>query len=862
MLLLSPTTARVSVLRSSIICRNQKSATFLADKLPEATGIVMDNLALGGLTPNTRHGKTEVLAKWRGKGSFGIRRSFADSGHCLHFPSRFQFGPLRCVGSYKHLGTWITLDLNPLKEFRSRLGQAHATVTAHKAAIFSNRALSIKTKFQLFDSLVASGLFYNSATWMPLSERHLKTFVQGVLKLLRRIAILHFGIMAREWNESILLLRLGASHPTTCLRCCRLSLLSHLVHSGGDDVWAAVQQFRPWVALLEDDIRWLQAQRKHPLPFGELCHDWSSWSLYIGESGPRWKAVIQQARKHALGQQMLRAEWDEWHREAVSILLHEGGLPKPLVASSSSEEHYCLRCEAIFDSKSAWAVHCFRKHGRRTDARRVAQGQVCGHCLTAYASHAALIRHLTYSKSCKRALVRRDAVVEHQPSVNSRHELHTRPAIWDPHMRAEGPLCEMLPANEFDDLTVYQFQLLFQLRELQVQFSRAKQEQIEVLIKDLLRTTSLHQSELEEVLVCWWQAELVPADSTPWLQAVVEILGKLCSSYFFTTSSVETTRSADASFIEAWLRAPPSLQTVQRPLRYRPILMGHLFSGRRRENDLQHALERLSMPGNHTSSILSIDIIFSERTGNLMCPQVQHVFRQAIAANMLVVLFAGPPCETWSRARLRGGVKDKGPKAVRSATSLEALATLSLRELTQVSLGNSLLGIAIRLAILMCICGGLFVLEHPSTPPEGDAPSIWKLPLLRLCMTFDQVQYVEILAGLFGAISAKPTTFLIFNGPPRARDLMMKFRTRETVPMNTTIGRNDRGEWNTAVLKEYAAGLCTALAQVALRYLELRGSEDHLCTLPSDVQAAFHDLIVGLDFTAERGPDFHPASLN
>ena len=264
----------------AIILRHP-SSSFLAERLPEAAGHVVDRLALGGMAPNMGQGKTEIMAAWRNKGSFAIRRQIAADGHVLHTASKLVTQPLRFTGCYKHLGTWITCDLNPLKEFRSRLGQAYATITQHKTAIFSNRALPLSTKVLLFDCLVASGLFYNSATWMPMSDRHMKVFTQGVVKLFRRVAILHFGICARDFPERILLLRLGVLHPSVYLSCERLRFLGQLLTSGGDDVWAAIQQFDLWGSLIATDVQWLQNQRRHPLPFGVLREDWSSWSHYI-----------------------------------------------------------------------------------------------------------------------------------------------------------------------------------------------------------------------------------------------------------------------------------------------------------------------------------------------------------------------------------------------------------------------------------------------------------------------------------------------------------------------------------------------------------------------------------------------------
>ena len=298
----------------------------LYDLLQKASGALLDRLAIGGMTPNFGSGKSEVLASWKGKKSVALRRKIAEDGHQFVASSRFVAVPLRFVGSYKHLGTWLQVNLQPLKEFKSRFGIAHATLTSLKTTVFKNSALPLSKKMALFDSLIASAVFYNSATWMPLTPRHQKVFDSGVIKLFRRVAILHFGFHARDWLECHLLEQLDVLHPAVYLRGCRLRYLSHLLTSGGDDIWALIQQFEPWRQLVVADIQWLQSQRRFPLPYGSLIEDWSSWSLYILESPTRWKAIVSKACDHARFQQSIHAHWVSWHRDLAHVLIQDGGL--------------------------------------------------------------------------------------------------------------------------------------------------------------------------------------------------------------------------------------------------------------------------------------------------------------------------------------------------------------------------------------------------------------------------------------------------------------------------------------------------------------------------------------------------------
>ena len=838
----------------------------LYDLVQQAARKLIEKLTLGGLAPNYGLGKTEVLATWRGPQSVKLRRQIAQDGYVMSIDSALCPTQLRLVGSYKHLGTWLQVDLLPVKEFRMRFGIAHSTLTSLKISVFRNSSLPLRKKIMLFDSLIASGLFYNSATWMPLRPSHQRLFNIGYGKLLRRVAILHFGFFARDWSNERLFEQLDVLPAELCIRASRLRYLGHLLTAGGDDIWSMLQQHFPWVEMLVDDIKWLQAQRRFPFPFGSLLDDWSAWSLYILESPKRWKRVVAQACCHARVQQTIKTHWAAWNDELVEILIDFGGVTPPVKGLDCSQEHYCVRCSKVFSTKAAWAVHCFRVHQRFSPSRLVAQDRTCGHCLTLYPTHTSLINHLRYAVSCRVALLERQAFVDPQPSINSRIEIDQRPLLQAPPTRTEGPQLPSLNRHEgFLDFSVHQMSLLFQVRDLFLRFPSLSSVELGChLLKEVLQQTTLHQSEIEQVLLWWWHQDLlgvVDGQFCAWATCVQDFLGKLCASFFFEPPASCDPRCAGEDQLTEWCSQIPVIFVVQRPLRYRPVVMGHLFSGRRRPNDVQEALESLSLPRGHDHMILSIDIIFSEEAGNLLDPSVFRTFREAIVQGLLIILYAGPPCETWSRARLRGWI-DGGPKPVRSLHSLRGVCPLSLKEASQVDIGNELLGVAVRLATWLLIYGGMFVLEHPAIPPEPEAPAIWKTPALRFLRAQKQAQFFFINAGDFGAPSTKPTAFLVLNGPAKARDILLRHRVSRSVPLRSSIGKGTDNQWLTSVLKEYPPALCSGLAQLALEHVRGRDSQSSLLPLPDEAVQKFRDLVVGFDLDAQRGPDFHPVFPN
>ena len=693
----------------AVVVRHQNPAHLL--KMTQATaGFLFDSISSAGLCPNMKPGKTEVMINLRGSGSVQLRRRFVQEGQFLPTTSRWIHEPLRVVASYKHLGVWLLANGSIRKELKVRFGSAHQLMTQLKPSTFANKGLSLRTKVRLFDCLIVSSLLYNAATWQPFDLRLAKYYHVGFVKLFRRLAILHFGIDAREWNERCLLHELQVLAPELYLSAARLRHLLHLIQNADIDVWAMLQQVPAWWNLVEADLQWLQSQRRYPLPFGTLFEDWDSWQSFIVASPMRWKQIIRRALKHATLQCEINVTWDAWHADVVRTFEEVCPVPEMPAAPPASSKHYCIQCQQLFASKSAWATHSFRKHGRMTSARQVAGDTQCGSCLKTYADHPSLIRHLTYSKKCQSFLSRTGAFTASQPSVNSRTQQPDF-EFRTPFMRGEGPLQPSpLVFDPFADLHEWQKSLSEQLDILYDSVTDALTvEQLFQQIILILKTSLLHQDEIVHVFALWSSERLrsgVPFDRL-WRETLDLLVSRLCAALFLDGAEglASNRPSRDVhEVLETWLAKGTTVPSVPRLLRYSPLAMAHLFSGHRRSGDIQSVLESALLPAGFEGLVLSIDIIFSERWGNLLRADTYDYFVKSIKAGHLVVIFAGPPCETWSRARLHGA-EDGGPQIVRHAASLKGLTALTLREGRQVLVGNQLLGVAVKLAFMQLVEG-------------------------------------------------------------------------------------------------------------------------------------------------------------
>ena len=138
------------------------------------------------------------------------------------------------------------------------------------------------------------------------------------------------------------------------------------------------------------------------------------------------------------------------------------------------------------------------------------------------------------------------------------------------------------------------------------------------------------------------------------------------------------------------------------------------------------------LQGDFVIHVASLDIIVDKINGNIADPTVQQFWFRGIAQGWIVGLLAGPPCETWSRARAVQyfDVSRRTPRVVRTGEDLWGLVQLSLSELEQVCRGNLLLCFTLEAFVRLAEHRGFAVVEHPLEPDEPELASIWRLPIV------------------------------------------------------------------------------------------------------------------------------------
>ena len=858
------------------------TAQLLINKLTYVGGVLFDHLERAGMQVNFGAGKTEAVLDIRGPGALDIRKElYRHHPPMLEFPSRD--GPkrfCRLVATYKHLGTVFSHRGRLLPEIRHRLGQARQAFRKHRKMIFSNVNLPIKTRTQLFVTLVLSVLQFNIAIWPALSNNEHQAFAKGVQALYHSLAYAFWGKDVYTWRVEKVSETLGLSQTDILLRNARLRYLQHLTLKADQFVWAYIHLDPGWLGLVRADLTWLHQQLPFSIPARPPEDSWEDWEALVRHR-TRWKALVQRACSHADGQRALRSNWHEGHRRALEVL-EEMGVWKNERRKINAGVHACLRCRKRFSGRAAWSVHAFRAHGRVTKARTFATGFTCVICNKVYALHSRLVNHLRYSTACAEAMHQRGLVAVAQLSIGSRKEQKARLKVLAPVLKSAGP---ELPGGQqhhagglderHDD---GQAELCENIYDVLVD-GGTEPFAIEPMVGRVwqaFQQSVVHPDDMLELLrqcIEGYTLDLEPDDVEDYaLLRCYEILfntvqGRWSCEWLLGDIDVEHTVAVkgageldEQEEFEKLMQQRVDKQPVPRPIKLKCLILLHLFSGRRREGDIQASFEQLSAQACFPHYGLSVDVVISLEWGNLLRDEIRNFFLSAIRESQVASTIAGPPCETWSKAREEYYRSQQGPRPIRACATPWGIAQLRLREMAQLRIGNLLLFVAIQFAYVSWAYGSMMALEHPAEPESEYSVSIWKLPIIMFLMKQPSVRRWRLYQGHFGAPSAKPTDMLLIHPPDNYREVVDAFQTRQWLPKEASIGRTDQGVFKTQRLKEYPVPLCRALAQLSFVHAMARGHDD-LCQDPSPKMGEMLFSLRSEVGEGNLGPDYCAAAV-
>ncbi|OLQ00794.1 hypothetical protein AK812_SmicGene16487 [Symbiodinium microadriaticum] len=202
---------------------------------------LLDACLQRALVPNLSRGKTEAMVHFCHKGSRQARRHLygALNGEL----------PLACR-------LWPEATLRIVPTYRS--AQAWDAFRRRKQKLFGSPLVPVQDKSLLFDSLVATVLFYGSGTWPAVTEGHQRSLTSVLRQMACQMLRPKFTC-AEAWHlgTSQALALAGIPQACTYLHVYRLRYLLSCIRLDTPELWALAHWEREWLSLVRSSIAWL-----------------------------------------------------------------------------------------------------------------------------------------------------------------------------------------------------------------------------------------------------------------------------------------------------------------------------------------------------------------------------------------------------------------------------------------------------------------------------------------------------------------------------------------------------------------------------------------------------------------------------
>ena len=849
----------------------------LISNLQEACAHLFNICLKYGLQPNFARGKTELLVALRGRNAVQARRRwFTEENGTLPIPNCVVPGcQVRMVARYRHLGGQVDARATAKAEVRARTGQMMQAFRQHRKTVYGTQKIARSRRSSLLRPLVLSIAEYNLGSLVNFTtadQQHLSTALLRMYKAIYGKSDGERDGQQISWPR--LCYALGLPSPEAVVHVARLRYYGQILRNGGQELWAMASTEQGWLQACRTSFQWAYRQLAGSTTLQDPASNYADWHNLILYAPRRWKGLLQRAWQHEMLQsynQCIIEEGYEGFAEAVGF----GGfdLPEQLpVETKEDTQHGCIQCQKTFQSRTAWASHAFKCHGRTNDSRRFATGSFCHSCQKEFWEYKRLLHHLQYSRGCRRKLAQAEFVLEElEPGMNSRAQKRQPEELLKPCVQVPGvaiPVKDYWAGIDVEWDQPLLDSLFHQLPLTEDDADRAVDEHMANL-RSILGGVTAEYTTVVRTIHCWKDSMSDVAEvSTPrrasLIKAFMVTLGQVDLQKWLLPQHPKERplRRQDwrqvleekRSYGECWPR-----ETVQGEW-FRTMFVIHFFSGRRRGGDLQEYLEQLPQPGGVKLEILSADIIFGSGA-DFAKKENQKKWLAWMSLGYVLGFFAGPPCETFSIAR-GNRLEGVSIRPIRSKQAQWGFHSLTLRELKQILIGNTLLLFVLQATAIQAAVGHFACVEHPADPQEDkhrDAASIWRMALVNILQCHPSASYLTIQQGKFGAPSPKPTG-LLFIGPKQPGRTMQRFED-DRCATGTSIGYDKKNRaFRTARLKEYPSKLCRALSAVFEEWLQESPIRSPVAQPAESAREQLTLFRQSLTEATAMGPDFNAAA--
>ena len=823
------------------LCVDAGSPSELEHRIGQSTSYLLELCDKHMMTPNLAKGKTEMLMVFRGHGSRSLKTKHYGMSAPGTFPIACERGmrSIQIVKSYKHLGGWLHHKPDQRTEMKQKGALAHETFSRHRKVLFANKHIELRKRAELFTTLVLTKMLYGADSWTLHTQNDKARLHAIVIRLYKRLI---------KWSpdmcmsDEAIIVAAGLPSPTELLRRARLRYLLVLINCGMSHIWSLLKEDVEWCRLLEDDLVWMWKQLQWSSCLKDPRQHWPQWMMILQDHRSYWKRLVNRACHHAILQRQKNFEVCALHRRIFERAASCFGLhPLPAQDGESQENmdeemHFgCMTCKISCRSRAGEGAHMFKTHHIAASCRQWFDEPSCPACLKFFHTMNKMKAHLYYSASCRQHLLSSNMNCERAPGTGSTED-RRREVVHDfllPPVQGHGP--QLPRARNREQVCIDDGLHLFL---------------VEMIDRRTLLTDM--QNDLEGFLemhpISWtlWRATFLffvqnfeEGDANFFEYDFEELKRRLlsfadASTWSFLQKNVDRREQGQLRNIDEchdgcqWFYSQLAESDIQIPRqfgRHRYVL--HAFSGRRRLGDLQYFLEQaMGMDKPYILHVISLDVVVDATWGNVADKDTRRFWLEAIRSRWVAAFLSGPPCETWSRVRAvvidqgANTAGKTGPRVIRDLNSLWGYDCISLKELYQILVGNTLLGFSLEAMLEIAAVGGLGLLEHPAEPEDfPTAASIWRLPLMQWLLMLPGAQRIRFSQGLMGAPTPKPTDLLTIN-MNHVLFHLHQCRVRVELPWEKAVGRNLLGQWKTAILKEYPPSVRMAFANAFIQGLD------------------------------------------
>jgi len=785
--------------------------------------IIHHTMADFGFEPNYDVGKTAVSFHFKGRNAKRAKQKIAFD---LQFKLPLNIGNthINIVDAYQHVGTVNDHNLSIAAELANRCGgHSRSLGMIHKYIFKKSPDLDPNIKQIFVDALANTKLLYSAETWPRLTPAQLAKVDLALFQSQARVIGHRLAdAQGQRLAHDIVTAQSDTPDASMALTLCRLRYLPKVIQYAPDAlrVLLTLVSDMPnmFPSLIRDDFQSLATFL--PVRTRGQTHPSTDqhWFGVIQDNPSGYVSSVIKAHHARIAHFKDQAKLRIWLKTFNESLINghcppydpklETALPAPLPVAT---RFLCYDCGYLCNTSKAWHKHREREHGHIPPEAFVTP------------------MHQTACNACCK-------------------NFHTRVRLlW--HLSHASPKC---------------FDAIYEFRETHSDML-SRVDAIEASKNDRLQALEMRKRGQQKKLA-----------TLPCIGICGPRLPQAASMSLHLTD--QTLPTVECELEQQELMPCASQASSPGRVFHAPILyILHLFSGQRREGDIQYWIEhQLNKPLNrdYCVVVLSIDIVNDAVKGDLTRQDTLALWIGMIRDRHVLGLIAGPPCETWTVARFMAveGMRNP-PPPLRSLDEVWGLKNLSRKHRQQVDIGNQLLRATLVLCVEAHTSGAFAIVEHPGEPTwVPEAPSIWRSTFVRHLQHNLDADLVDFDQCSTGADSKKPTCLMAVNLPqlrPVLRSLPGQGFCAHGRNGHKAVlkGLAEDGTWRTAPAKQYPSGMCNAVSDAVLAFVQNAVNHDSPGVrqdLPSNVSPFYTPLD---PYCAEHtlgayGQDFAPVKTD